>query len=471
MRERKNLIPVIFIIIISASYIFLFFQHDWLSSFPELLIVCALIISGLAVFVYMLENGKAEISAPVIIALAVLFRALFLFSDPVLSDDIFRYLWDGLQSLRGINPYALAPSAYSPSDPADIALLLKVNHPQYITIYPPAAQLVFAAGAAINHSVLGMKFLLTALDCLTCIVAIMVLNRTDIPFSRAILYAWHPLPVIEIAGSGHVDGAAILFFMLSLYFLAPPNCESDDTSGLQGLKAQTARYAPLLAGAAIGTAVLIKLMALIYLPFIFLYAKDRLRFITGFAISMTLLSLPFCPGLYRMTGTLVAYLNNWEFSNYIFRFLRDSTGSGSAARIILMSAFVSAVIIIILYMIIKSKKPSLQTSSGPLFIALYAAAFCFLLFSPTLYPWYALYLVGIFPLVAGAGGMAMGFGVFLSYYVIIKHSITGSWIESDPISALIWFSAAGAALIAFAIKLFLYPDRIFIFKSRRRSLS
>ncbi|MEZ4565660.1 MAG: hypothetical protein R2860_01415 [Desulfobacterales bacterium] len=65
-----------------------------------------------------------------------------------------------------------------------------------------------------------MKLVLVVLDTLMCVLIGQVLKRLGRPRSCLILYAWHPLPILEIAGSGHVDGAGILFLMAALVVLS-----------------------------------------------------------------------------------------------------------------------------------------------------------------------------------------------------------------------------------------------------------
>ncbi|HQJ09583.1 MAG TPA: hypothetical protein PLF54_11315, partial [Deltaproteobacteria bacterium] len=137
---------------------------------PGLIGASALAVSSLAVLLYAGEHGKVRFSAGMILVLGLLFRMLFLFRLPELSDDIYRYLWDGLQTLQGVNPYGLAPSSVQPLDAAEAALQHKVNHPQFVTIYPTMSRLIFALGAAVSGSVTGMKVILVILDMIACVV-------------------------------------------------------------------------------------------------------------------------------------------------------------------------------------------------------------------------------------------------------------------------------------------------------------
>ena len=106
----------------------------------------------------------------VAIAFGLAFRILLFPAAPFLSDDYFRYLWDGIVQLKGLKPYSFAPS-----DPAlagiDDALRARVNHPEVRTIYPPLAQLVFLVTAKVSA---GSYFALKAV-WLACDIGIAVL--------------------------------------------------------------------------------------------------------------------------------------------------------------------------------------------------------------------------------------------------------------------------------------------------------
>ncbi len=161
--------------------------------------ITALLILTLAFISYIEERTPIVWSPTVIIAVAVFIRLLFLFRPPELSDDIYRYLWDGLQILKAHNPYSAAPSDIRRHGEIYTHLLTHINHPDLITIYPPAAQLVFAIGAYFGRTILGIKALLLVIDIATCYLLLKLLSSLNLPSWRSVLYAWHPLPVIEIS--------------------------------------------------------------------------------------------------------------------------------------------------------------------------------------------------------------------------------------------------------------------------------
>ena len=102
----------------------------------------------------------AEKSAAQIFAFAILFRLTLLSATPGLSDDIYRYIWDGRVQLAGINPYQHAPDSPALATLRDAVYYPAINHKQIRTIYPPVAQLFFAAVCLIDTNPVVMKIFL-----------------------------------------------------------------------------------------------------------------------------------------------------------------------------------------------------------------------------------------------------------------------------------------------------------------------
>lgn len=149
-----------------------------------------------------------------VLALACLFRVTFLFAAPALSDDLYRYLWDGRVTLSGGNPYLGAPFAPAGTAPQS-ADLARIGHAEVPTIYPPAAQVFFAAGAALGPGVYGIKVLVVLADLLVMAVLLALLRERGRPAIRVLVYAWNPLAVTETAWSGHVEPVAVLCVLLA----------------------------------------------------------------------------------------------------------------------------------------------------------------------------------------------------------------------------------------------------------------
>lgn len=431
--------------IIVASCALLDLEVELRLAVPLLVGVTATMAIVLACVLYYGERGRIAWSPSVILAVALLLRLMFMFSAPQLSDDIYRYQWDGNNLLQGINPYAEAPSHVKPP-PALSDIHSRINHPDYITIYPPAAQMVFAAGAVMGNDVTGIKVFLAMLDMALCALLILLLRKLELPIWLAVLYAWNPLPILEIAGSGHVDGAGLVMLIGSFCLLAITR---------QNDSKNNPRYWPfLLSGALLASAGLVKLFPFVLTPVFFLLipAGRRRYFVTGFLSALAALLLPFLPSLANITGSMNAYARNWEFAGFAFNSLRTITGTGTGARLILLCIFLLIVIIIIVRLtdnIHKSSSPVIRARQA--LKACYAISMVLLLLNPTLHPWYALCLVVFLPFYPGPSGLVLGWVVFLTYQVQISYFMTGRWIENPQVTAAVFWAPVTAYLLNRAI--------------------
>lgn len=451
---QKFLVCVIPLSII-ASYFYLAVQTDLRSAIPLLVGITAFLIIILAFVSYIAKKTQIVLWSPtVIITVAVLIRLFFLFRPPELSDDIYRYLWDGLQTLKAQNPYSAAPSDIRRHAEIYTHLFAHINHPELITIYPPVAQLSFAIGACFGGTILGIKALLLAVDIATCFLLLRILSSLNMPLWRSVLYAWHPLPVIEIASSGHIDGVGIFFFLLVIFLLLKESPAKE-----QGRISPFSKKAgsALLAGISLAFAALVKLFPLIFLPGFLMLVKKRMRliFAFGFIFGSAVLIFPFLPELTNLFGTLNLYVQNWEFSGFLFRLLRNLTSSGSLTRVTLFFFFLSGTLFLYLNLWNKRFRVHSDQNADDFMYSVktfYLTTMTFLLLTTTLYPWYVLTLVALFPFTAGAAGIVLSWTVFLSYRVLIAYTYSGHWIEDDITPALIFLAPVVAFLLVAAAR-------------------
>ncbi len=214
-----------------------------------------------------------------VLAVALAMRVLVLTAPSFLSSDLFRYVWDGRVQLAGINPYR-----YIPGDPAlaalrDDTIYTRVNRAQYAhTIYPPTAQLVFRAIAAVSQTEIFERIVMLGFDLLAIGVMLRLLLIAGLDPARVLIYAWNPLSVWEFAGNGHVDALAI--GLLALAMLARVRGRGTWAGGLLGA-ASLVKFLPVMAAPALWRpreagrwrdwtmpAAMLLVMALLYAPFI-----------------------------------------------------------------------------------------------------------------------------------------------------------------------------------------------------------
>jgi len=222
----------------------------------------------------------------IVIAFAAIFRLSILFSPPFLSDDIYRYVWDGKVQAAGVNPYRYIPSDEALSSLRDDEVYPKINRRNYApTIYPPVAQMIYFLATRVHESVTAMKAVMIGFEVLTCWTLIQLLASFNLPSQRVLLYAWHPLLVWEIAGSGHVEAASLAFIALALL-------------------ARRKRM-PTATGVALACATLVKLYPLALLPA--LYRRWDWRMPLAFAGTLVAAYLPYLSVRTKVLGFLPSY--------------------------------------------------------------------------------------------------------------------------------------------------------------------
>jgi alpha-1,6-mannosyltransferase len=193
-----------------------------------------------------------------------------------LSDDVYRYLWDGHLTLAGADVFAARPRAIVGAVPGlTEALLGRLNSPDYYSVYPPLAQLAFALGAAAERlgldGVLTLRVLHLSGDLATIALLLELLGALGRPRSWALLYALHPLPVWESAAGPHTEALMLPLLLAALRF---------------ALRREGAR-----AGALLALAVAAKLVALLAAPLLALHLwRRRVRHGAAFSAAFALVA-------------------------------------------------------------------------------------------------------------------------------------------------------------------------------------
>jgi len=188
----------------------------------------------------------------IVLAAAACMRVLTVTSPPLLSTDLYRYVWDGRVQAAGINPYVHLPADPRLAELRDagtgpVAIYSNINRADTApTIYPPAAQAIFAAIGLAWPTIWGVKAVMLAFDALAIAAALLLLRVARLPLARVLIYAWNPLPVWEFAGGGHIDAAALALSALAVL--------------------AAVRRRPAWAGAALALAVLCKLLPAALFP-------------------------------------------------------------------------------------------------------------------------------------------------------------------------------------------------------------
>jgi hypothetical protein len=158
-------------------------------------------------------------SVVVIWTAAIAFRVALLVSPTTLSDDVYRYLWDGHLATHGVNPYAHAVK--SPTlDGLGIPARSLVNNAWMASPYLPAAQVAFAGVALVAPQSPGaFQVVMTSFDLLAGLFVMLILRQSGKPPEFVLAYLWNPLVVAEFANGAHVDALMLALTLAALVAL------------------------------------------------------------------------------------------------------------------------------------------------------------------------------------------------------------------------------------------------------------
>ncbi|MBL1218792.1 MAG: hypothetical protein D8M59_15030 [Planctomycetes bacterium] len=323
----------------------------------------------------------------VIVLVAIALRVpIVLTHSPSISDDIWRFLFDGRTLQSGHNPYLIAPAEVDPQQPrfdGESELAAKTNNRDLVTIYLPTSQLVFAGAATITPEAMWhdldrasavYRGVFVAFELLAIVLLLVALRQAGRSPWWAILYAWHPLALTEVAASGHHDpvGYAIMVGALLLAHMAPTRtCTWPALLAFGGavkpfpipLAVIPLRTRPLrqwLIAAATGMVVCLAL----YLPFLATHDGEPLR---------------------RLWDTTQSFFWHWSFQGSVYSVLHEIGLTPENARRACLGML--AGVLVILY----CARIDLWRSAR---VFLFAA----LLFSTTAHPWYLLWALVLIPM-------------------------------------------------------------------------
>ncbi len=359
-------------------------------------VVSHLALFGLAFAAYVaalaVSPGLQARGLALALGLAVLWRLALVLGPPLLSDDVYRYVWEGRIQLLGGNPFAWSdrPEALRWAHLRD-AVWEGINHKDYPAVYPPLWQLAARAVVACSDSVTAMKALVAACECLTLWPLALLLRQRGLPFERLLVLAWSPLALVETAGSGHNDALGILLMTASLAAL------SADRRGLSALAIGLGLQAKFLPG----------LVALSW--------ARRYRLVHGLLAlgAAGVLVWPYAgagPGLLLSLGK---YSRFWRFNETLFAPLSWLTGSHSGG------VRLSGLVVLALALALAWRRVEAAAAGLTVVTA-------WLLLAPNVLPWYALWLLPFLVLCEAPWALLFTGTVQLAYLVY------PGWLSGEP---------------------------------------
>jgi len=354
----------------------------------------------------------------IVLVLAVAMRVSVAFIDPILSTDVYRYVWDGRVQAAGINPYSFVPADPALSVLRDAAIFSNINRADFaVTIYPPVAQAFFYLVTRLGENITVMRLALIACEIVTIAVVIDLLRRFDRPVTMVAAYAWHPLPIWEIANNGHVDALMIALAMAGLWLFI--------------------RMRPLASAVAIALGMLVKPYLVLMMPALWRPWDWRvpLTMISTIAICY----LPYLGVGAGVLGYLGSgYLDEEDIADgdgFWLVHLANSVWDEEVPELVII--YLGAALAILGWLAVRAawrSDRSPETTIRHVVGLLLAGLF---LLSPN-YSWYFLILVPFLPIVGGAPAWTFTIGAFLLYQEC--------WCDDQP-DMLVWKTALNLAFL------------------------
>ncbi len=412
---RLHKLPLIFSLLCIAFYTS--FAYDLVRTDVIKLIVLYSALFFLSFKIIHLEKRNSGL----LITLALLFRMVFLFATPNLSQDFYRFIWDGRMIISGWNPYLYLPKDLIANGTAPIAQAQELFNgmgslsAKHFTNYPPINQLCFAiaalfSGKSILGSVIVMRLLIFFADLGVLYFGKKLLKKLKLPIHHIFWYVLNPFIIIELSGNLHFEGVMLFFLIWIMYLLFNGKWQ--------------------WAAVIFALSVSVKLIPLLFLPLFFQYfmkrsnnnmvpsqsieiAPDNINKRGGYTTNFGTVS-----GVYIIIGlttlrpfvsffsmqfidnyqkTVGLWFTNFEFNGSIYYIAREIGYSfrGHNEIGIIGKYIPPLVILVILGMtFLRNNKTAVRLITAMLF----ALSFYFFV-STTVHPWYVatLLLLGTFP--------------------------------------------------------------------------
>ncbi len=336
-------------------------------------------------------EAKSRRLTGIILFFAVIFRIALIVPDPAaLSNDMYRYMWDGRVQQNGINPYLYPPGADELRSLRDATIYPNINRKDYPTLYPAGAQIFFRIFySLVGDSVTGFKAIMVFFDILTLLVLAALLRSWGLNLARLIIYAWNPLVLFEIAYSGHLEGITVFLITAALY--------------LYTTRKKMAAIFMLTLSAAVKLYPALLLAA-------FLNRGSRLKGMIIFSFTIILLYLPFIGAGTKLSGFLPVYLNNpYESFNLGLKYLLMGLMPGLEYRV-LSWLFIFVLAIAGLVVFLKHKENIQAVRYGYMLTGL-----LMILMPASLHPWYVVSVVPFLVIYPSPAWLLFTCTVSLSY--------------------------------------------------------
>jgi len=346
-----------------------------------------------------------------LLAIGILSRLVFLFTEPNLSQDFYRFIWDGELVSNFLNPYLNVPDTLIEQSNLVIANAQELYagmgslSARHFSNYPPLNQLFFAIAVTLGgKSILGSVIVLRGIIILADIgifyfgrKLLKNLNRSP---HLIFWYFLNPLIIIELTGNLHFEGVMLFFFVWSMYLLSVNKWQ--------------------WAAVVLACSISVKLVPLLFLPLFlkhFDFKKSVLFYLIIGATSL-LLFAPFFSSefIHNYAKTIGLWFSNFEFNAGLYNGIKQIAVQFDAKPWELIKTYgkitpiVTIAIVLLFTFLRKNQNLTVLLSSMLWILTLYY------FISPTVHPWYLIFLVTLTLFTTYRYALLWSAAVVLSYF-------------------------------------------------------
>lgn len=377
---------------------------------PQVIVYLAVFsIASAAYALAVFRLGRDRLPLTAIWMLAIIFRLILLLTESSLSDDVFRFIWDGHLLRQGINPYA-QPVNSPVLDSFNIPTRDLVNHDWMASPYLPAANILFyfipgqLPAFRITTVILDLAIGLLVFDSLRCL---------SIQPTGVLIYLWNPLVMTEFANGVHIVDAWMIFLVMLTFWLMLHTRDTPHENRFYKLGATLSMAAATL------TKALPALLVPIFLrrwrwKHLILYMVIVGLAVLGFAINAGWGLLGPLDGK-GVFGALRIYTSQWNFNSSFYHWLEVLLSSfqppgmaGSTPVVAARILTTAAILLVSLLTGVWAWRLDSPTCGGYLTrtlsllrLAIIPIA-AYLLFTHTVHPWYVTFIIPLLPFLLPA---------------------------------------------------------------------
>lgn len=365
--------------------------------------------------------AKCNLSFQKLLGIAILFRLVMLVMIPNLSQDFYRFIWDGRMLLEGNNPFLSTPQMFLEKGLEPINQSKELIHgmgalnASHFTNYPPWNQLCFLLAALFaKNSILGSAIVLRSLIMLADIGIILVgarlLKAWNLPVKRIFLYGLNPFILMELTGNLHFEGVMLFFLLVGIYYLNKEKL--------------------YVSAASFGISIGLKLIPLLFLPLLIRKLKWK-KSLFYFAVIGLVLVVSFAPFLEaafftNFSNTILLWFQNFEFNASVYYLLRYVGYQISGYNEIAILGKVLSGLVFLTVIILALNKSNKEVDG--LILTMLFAMSIYLFLSTTVHPWYIATPVLLCVFTNYRFPVVWSFVVVLSYFAYAQNNFQENYV-------------------------------------------